>query len=163
MYGVGWFPTAVRIRLSQPPAGLGLGLSLATSWGWVVPRSAQLRLAACKLGDSYSGISVVLAILLLPILTKVWLNCIFFTTWIVSDFPQEVPNFFLLFEILILYDKNLLNGKSLFPFHRIRLNVSWIYLNTFHYSWPELIGATGSHILQFLLFYTKSAETSPHH
>ena len=29
MYGVGWFPTAVRIRLSQPPAGLGLGLSLA--------------------------------------------------------------------------------------------------------------------------------------
>ena len=31
MYGVvGWFPTAMRIRLSQPPAGLGLGLSLAT-------------------------------------------------------------------------------------------------------------------------------------
>ena len=24
------FPTVVRIRLSQPPAGLGLGLSLAT-------------------------------------------------------------------------------------------------------------------------------------
>ena len=31
VYGVWWFPTAVRIRLSQPPArlGLGLGLSLA--------------------------------------------------------------------------------------------------------------------------------------
>ena len=30
MYGVvGWFPTAVRIRLSQPPAGLGLGLGLS--------------------------------------------------------------------------------------------------------------------------------------
>ena len=29
VYGVCWFPTAVRIRLSRPPAGLGLGLSLA--------------------------------------------------------------------------------------------------------------------------------------
>ena len=30
VYGVvGWFPTAVRIRLSQPPAGLGLGLGLS--------------------------------------------------------------------------------------------------------------------------------------
>ena len=31
--GVGWFPTVVRIRLSQPPAGLGLGLSLAKKKG----------------------------------------------------------------------------------------------------------------------------------
>ena len=30
MYGVGCrFPTVVRIRLSQPPAGLGLGLGLS--------------------------------------------------------------------------------------------------------------------------------------
>ena len=29
VYGVWWFPTAVRIRLSQPPAGLGLGLGLS--------------------------------------------------------------------------------------------------------------------------------------
>ena len=31
VYGVWWFPTAVKIRLSQPPAGAWLGLSLATN------------------------------------------------------------------------------------------------------------------------------------
>ena len=47
MYGVCWFPTAVRIRISQPPAGLGLGLSLAI-FKWTYDRTIMRNISGLK-------------------------------------------------------------------------------------------------------------------
>ena len=47
---VWWFPTAVRIRLSQPPAGLGLGLGLSLAIYEI--KTNKLGLSSAKLSKA---------------------------------------------------------------------------------------------------------------